>query len=938
MSENETKTMTPDQKAAHYFLSELRTRIATELLPYQNGVEQAALDSLVTLFPALRKTLAENPGCLEFSEVVIPAINEHLRPLTAKWHSLSVQGVLLSRDGGDAFRADLLQVQAKMRELAKKLHEMAYGKTQNPPNWGGAKPKVLSERLLAPLRCGIPMDEQAAGGVESIQAKAINQAEWKAILKRRTGQEPADKDVAAPEDAVGLAFSGGGIRSATFCLGVAQVLAEKDLMKDVDYLSTVSGGGYTGSFITRQVGEIGDWTDVAAPRGPDPKAVQGVRQQASYLRTSGLMDVWEKFVTFTAGTLLNWTVPLVLLILVALLFLQMQRTVASKMLPMLGTVFGSAIVVWVLLFKLYKKGSAPGWQKLRPDRFAFLLSLLVAGLLSLVSEWTGQALGFLGHCLGVFMKGVIGYGDKHRWYILAVLMIGALIYYAGLSSKRKIAQYFRRFFIAVTLFVAVLGLAILIHGCLNELFFKAGQKRWISFHDFWRDIRSSPWFIRVSTGGISLGALAAFVLSVRQYWPDQANLMVKRVMGWIALAVAGLLLPFLAGVCFLLLVLVGHFENFHLCGWNGADVLWLLAVLIALIALFVLDINLTGPQRIYRAGLSQTFVELTPTGQDFPLSEINPKGTAPLHLINAALNLPNCKKPQLRERRSDFFLFSKHFTGSPALGYVASRDWQLNGQPMDLATAMSISGAAFSANMGLATVPAMRALLAFINIRLAYWLRRPDIPGKYGLPPWPHPGFVCLLREMFALGMKAEKEAWVNVSDGGHLENLATYELLRRRCKFIICVDGECDPNFTFHGLMTLVRHAQIDLGVKIEPNLSELRPNAASGLSRSHFHLCQIEYPKLSGESTGSTGLLLYLKLSVTGNESELIQRYRKLKAEFPHQSTMDQFFDEEQFEAYRQLGVHVAEGLFGEALMSGQTKPNSMTDWFRVLAKNLL
>jgi predicted acylesterase/phospholipase RssA len=46
---------------------------------------------------------------------------------------------------------------------------------------------------------------------------------------------------------VGLALSGGGIRSASVCLGVLQALAEKDHLRFVDYLSTVSGGGYIGS-------------------------------------------------------------------------------------------------------------------------------------------------------------------------------------------------------------------------------------------------------------------------------------------------------------------------------------------------------------------------------------------------------------------------------------------------------------------------------------------------------------------------------------------------------------------------------------------------------------------------------------------------------------------------------------------------------------------
>ena len=75
---------------------------------------------------------------------------------------------------------------------------------------------------------------------------------------------------------------------------------------------------------------------------------------------------------------------------------------------------------------------------------------------------------------------------------------------------------------------------------------------------------------------------------------------------------------------------------------------------------------------------------------------------------------------------------------------------------------------------------------------------------------------------MFGIRM-AEDQAWLNLSDGGHIENMAVYELLRRRCKYIVCVDGEADPEFTFQGLMTLARHAQIDFGIRIESSLERI-------------------------------------------------------------------------------------------------------------------
>jgi len=99
----------------------------------------------------------------------------------------------------------------------------------------------------------------------------------------------------------------------------------------------------------------------------------------------------------------------------------------------------------------------------------------------------------------------------------------------------------------------------------------------------------------------------------------------------------------------------------------------------------------------------------------------------------------------------------------------------------------------------------------------------------------------------------------------------------------------------------------------------------------------CRIHYPTEGGQPA-STGLILYIKLSVTGNESELIRRYRTLHSDFPNQTTLDQFFDEEQFEAYRQLGVHVTEGLFSRVLLKGNSNPATVSQWFRQLAENLL
>jgi hypothetical protein len=186
-----------------------------------------------------------------------------------------------------------------------------------------------------------------------------------------------------------------------------------------------------------------------------------------------------------------------------------------------------------------------------------------------------------------------------------------------------------------------------------------------------------------------------------------------------------------------------------------------------------------------------------------------------------------------------------------------------------------------------------------------------------------------------------ENSGYLNLSDGGHIENLALYELLRRRCKFIIAIDGEADPDHTFHGLLTLVRLANIDLGVTIEPNLEELRKDER-GNTRSHFLVCKIDYGQ------GRQGFLLYIKSSMTGNETEFLQKYRAEHPSFPHESTADQLFDEAQFEAYRALGEHVGQDLFRPELVDpiqpepGQPKKlaaqPSVRDWFQGLVNSLL
>jgi hypothetical protein len=824
----ETPDLTPDQKAAHEFLAELRTRIATQELPYQYGVEESALKSLWLLFDFAREAIKNHPGCDLFAAEVTRMLNVRVRPVTAKWDRANAEGILKSSDGADQFRGDLTALQIHLLGYARTFHAMAYG-THLPHDAG---PPVMSgpgiDELFHDLPFGIiPSDlNKIAEQINSDEAKAVAERRKLFKIKTRTDQ-----------NAVGLALSGGGIRSATFGLGVVQVLAEKGLLKDVDFLSTVSGGGYTGSFLSRRLGGMNGVdqgvqdSDLAAPQGPDPLPVSHVRQNAKFLVARNLKESWRMVVVTLAGMMLNWTVPLLVMIFAALL----------------------------VRFSPKPQNPDAFWQ----------WAIATTGGLTLVAVF--------------FFCVMLRQGPKRTG-----------------RGERVLG-----FLSAATALVAI--------GWLLDI----GYGRFSHWHDH-KSGAKGLWLGIASMGAVAGPALIRFL-------PILKTPGVRKIALKILLLTAGLILPLLMVVTFYCLLKFGE---------TPAN-LWILAgaaVLLGLVNCWALDINLTAPHRLYRNGLASTFVQTCRDEPDLPLTEINLSGRAPYHLINTALNVPASQHPALKDRRCEFFLFSKYWSGSPATGYQTSDLWKAGNRPMDLATAMAISGAAFSSYMGLGSMPSLTALLTLLNIRLGFWIKQPGHRSLLGA----HPGFVCLLREMTGIGM-SEKDSWLNLSDGGHIENLAVYELLRRRCKFIICVDGEADPAFTFQGLMTVVRHAQIDFGVHIEADLDKIRPDPESGLSGCHYHFCRIHYPAV-GNEPDATGLLLYLKLSVTGNESELIKRYRINHPEFPHQTTLDQFFDQEQFEAYRQLGVHVADGLFSSAITSGSTSPPTVRSWFESLARNLL
>jgi len=289
----------------------------------------------------------------------------------------------------------------------------------------------------------------------------------------------------------------------------------------------------------------------------------------------------------------------------------------------------------------------------------------------------------------------------------------------------------------------------------------------------------------------------------------------------------------------------------------------------------------------------------------------------PFPIFNTALNLVAGKELAWQERKAASFTFTPLYCGyelAPGQGYKREKYANFGYRPTikytdpnslgpSLGTAMAISGAAANPNMGYHSSPALSFLMALFNFRLGCWLGNTRHRNSW---EWssPRTGVGYLLNEL--IGNTDDTSRFINLSDGGHFDNLGLYELVRRRCMYIVVCDAEEDFRFSFQGLGGAIRKCRADFGIDIRLNPDRLRPvpdpGKEQGRSVTHCAVGEIIY------SPETRGKLLYIKTSLTGDEPGDVLEYRLRHQVFPHQSTLDQFFDESQFESYRALGQHIA------------------------------
>lgn len=623
--------------------------------------------------------------------------------------------------------------------------------------------------------------------------------------RKKANQNPGNP----AQDAVGLALSGGGIRSATFNLGLLQALERHNVLGCIDYLSTVSGGGYIGSCLTWFQSKLRRPFPFGISRADynqlGGKVLAWLRAHGTYLTPGDGLNIWALLAAILTGTLVSLTV--------------------------LVPVF--LLVVWGLL------------------HYSIFVWLLAAGV--------GVLLLFLPSAL-----------------VFALL--------TGLRAFRRVI--WQRQLRKLGGILILVGVVLVLIGSIPHVY------AFLALH--------LPGWIKSAISAISFSGLVAMygALRGRQGGNEAKGVRSFFLSVGLALATYGLFLGF-----------------YHLMkDYPAAVPFWLwwalgASVLLALVA----NINHASLHRFYRNRLMEAYLPnekdlgITSNGvnaktaDQCKLHEI-PQTAAPYHLINTNIQTVGSDKPKLQERGGDSFLFSPLYSGATSTGYVKTSDYV--GGSMNLATAFAISGAAVDPNTYATRSRPLSFLMTLFNVRLGYWIRNPRNPARW-LRSWSRPKwYYYMFIEMLGRGL--DETRWhVHLSDGGHFENLGLYELIRRRCRFIIVSDASADPHWNFADLERAVERVRVDFGARIEIDITPLLPEGEGRISPSAFVAGEITYVD------GDKADFVLVKTAFIKDLNADLYGYRKAHKAFPDESTVDQFFDEAQFEAYRELGYQVGKRL---------------------------
>ena len=747
-------------------------------------------------------------------------------------------------------------------------------------------------------------------------ADRVIQLELERINNIRKSEDRNSKEDATTQNCIGMAVSGGGIRSATFSLGVMQAIAKNDWLKHFDYLSTVSGGGYLGSSLsfflkgvwnTQQEEKI----QFAANQGQFPYGWEG--KPKSELKDTARQTVPKGFL-YKEG------------------ILRFLRQHGNYLFPGRGLTFLAFVAAYLRGFVMNFVVYFP-WLTL----ILIILFLSTEAMKGPISNFIPSGLGSLS---GMFQACILA----------TFAFIVSCIFFAigtGCIKKTNTAYQVRtnfskkvRYLLILIVMLAVLGLVEVADQGLEELV-KEGSK------DLLKKVTG---LITALTG--LFAALKGFLKSGEE---KSAGAGI-----WVA-AGSGLLL------FGLLLLSYEYFKHLNV-DWSSASnpvksvplILFACWLISSIVLGCLTNLNYLYVHRYYRDRLMEAYMPdlsklfrgkwddkwLGKEANNTSLSSLS-EHKLPYHIINTNIVLVDSWIPKFKGRGGDNFILSPLYCGSNATGWRKTKSFMNN--RMSLATAMAISGAALNPNTGVGGDGMTRnrllsMVLNLLNLRLGYWAPNP----RKAAYQKQYPNFLWPIS--FFFDHKADK-SFIEISDGGHFENLALYELFRRRLKTILVIDAGMDSNYTFEDLGNVLEKVRADFGIAVDIKLDPLipdkkKPGAASNASRiaeSGFVVGTIHYPKIktgpSGDSSIETeefeGDLIYIKTTYVENfynNRKLpkdVVTYKNLNSLFPDQPTSDQFFDEKQFEAYRILGHEIGEDMINRIAREPEWK--NISDRFK-------
>jgi hypothetical protein len=805
---------------------------------------------------------------------------------------------------------------------------------------------MVEKRSIGGENAPKPYCKPVSEDVKNFGACDVVAEELQVIRERRKQHGLSDNPNLKTEELCGLALSGGGIRSASFSLGVMQALAFNGWLSKIDYLSTVSGGGYIGSSLTWAINsnpENFGLTDNTFPFASFPMSGEPRHQPDRTLIKDFLKDRNKD--TRWSGRMLNflrqnaeYLNPGNGLNLISLVWTAIRG--AS-----LGLLIYGALIAFIFMFA-FQSGllreaciltSLP--KELRQNWF--LLAALLGLGLCVVTIPIYSVFTYLFH----WADGWAAYLFRRIYEITAgkLLPIFFAIFLLGIVPlahdfiKSKCPPVVnisraRQFTISGNLsdngklsFNGTMNSTTAVEKPVEAFPITCGtpcpEPPPVAKDSLWANLTSeiNAFFTGLCTLLVGLASGVKVFFKTKSVKPGRLPMGLL-----VAIGVSTLLFG---------IVLFAYTVAYAAVKTTGCNTwaLWYTGVgfMVAIALAVFANINHVSIHRYYRDRLMETFMpdvknvlqgkyQNASISKEANTKKLNEMVHGPYHLINTNLVLVNSAKPKLRGRGGDNFILSPLYCGSYATGWQWTGSFMRRGDKggMTLASAMAISGAALNPSAGcggegVTRSPVLSALMGLLNFKLGYWVPNPKNSENIWSGHLRNPNFLLPgLWEVLFRNRLNENASFLQLSDGGHFENLALYELVRRKLKLIIVCDGGADPKFTFSDLANAMEKVRSDFGALIMINNEELKdliPKLEKDICETacaeQAHLvATIKY------ADNTEGTLIYLTTTFFKGVTADLYGYKKEHPEFPDESTGDQFFDEKQFEAYRELGFQAA------------------------------